>query len=113
MQTIEDDYIEELLMMNTHHYLMFFTNTGKVYRLKGYEIPEASRTARGTAIVNLLQLAPEEKITAMIPVKEYKQGKYLFMATRKGYCEKDTASGLCKRKKDRTCSHQVCVKMMN
>ena len=88
MQTIEDDYIEELLMMNTHHYLMFFTNTGKVYRLKGYEIPEASRTARGTAIVNLLQLAPEEKITAMIPVKEYKQGKYLFMATRKGNVKK-------------------------
>ena len=88
MQTIEDDYIEELLMMNTHHSLMFFTNTGKVYRLKGYEIPEASRTARGTAIVNLLQLAPEEKITAMIPVKEYKQGKYLFMATRKGIVKK-------------------------
>ena len=88
MQTIEDDYIEELLMMNTHHYLMFFTNTGKVYRLKGYETPEASRTARGTAIVNLLQLAPEEKITAMIPVKEYKQGKYLFMATRKGIVKK-------------------------
>ena len=88
MQTIEDDYIEELLMMNTHHYLMFFTNTGKVYRLKGYEIPEASRTARGTAIVNLLQLAPEEKITAMIPVKEYKQGKYLFMATSKGIVKK-------------------------
>ena len=88
MQTIEDDYIEELLMMNTHHYLMFFTNTGKVYRLKGYEIPEASRTARGTANVNLLQLAPEEKITAMIPVKEYKQGKYLFMATRKGIVKK-------------------------
>ena len=88
MQTIEDDYIEELLMMNTHYYLMFFTNTGKVYRLKGYEIPEASRTARGTAIVNLLQLAPEEKITAMIPVKEYKQGKYLFMATRKGIVKK-------------------------
>ena len=88
MQTIEDDYIEELLMMNTHHYLMFFTNTGKVYRLKGYEIPEASRTSRGTAIVNLLQLAPEEKITAMIPVKEYKQGKYLFMATRKGIVKK-------------------------
>ena len=88
MQTIEDDYIEELLMMNTHHYLMFFTNTGKVYRLKGYEIPEASRTARGPAIVNLLQLAPEEKITAMIPVKEYKQGKYLFMATRKGIVKK-------------------------
>ena len=88
MQTIEEDYIEDLLMTTNHHYLMFFTNTGKVYRLKGYEIPEASRTARGTAIVNLLQLAPEEKITAMIPVKEYKQGKYLFMATRKGIVKK-------------------------
>ena len=88
MQTIEDDYIEELLMMNTHHYLMFFTNTGKVYRLKGFEIPEASRTSRGTAIVNLLQLAQDEKITAMIPIKEYKQGRYLFMATRKGIVKK-------------------------
>ena len=68
MQTIEDDYIEELLMTTTHHYLMFFTNTGRVYRLKAYEIPEASRTARGTAIVNLLQLQPGEKITAVIPV---------------------------------------------
>ena len=88
MQTIEDDYIEELLMMNTHHYLMFITNTGKVYRLKGFEIPEASRTSRGTAIVNLLQLAQDEKITAMIPIKEYKQGRYLFMATRKGIFKK-------------------------
>lgn len=88
MQTLEDDYIEELLMTNTHHYLMFFTNTGRVYRLKAYEIPEASRTARGTAIVNLLQLAPEEKITAMIPIKEYKEGKYLFMATKKGIVKK-------------------------
>ena len=88
MQTIEDDYIEELLMMNTHHYLMFFTNTGQVYRLKGFEIPEASRTSRGTAIVNLLQLAQDEKITAMIPIKEYKQGRYLFMATRKGIVKK-------------------------
>ena len=88
MQTIEDDYIEELLMMNTHHYLMFFTNTGKVYRLKGFEIPEASRTSRGTDIVNLLQLAQDEKITAMIPIKEYKQGRYLFMATRKGIVKK-------------------------
>ena len=65
MQTIEDDYIEELLMTTTHHYLMFFTNTGRVYRLKVYEIPEAGRTARGTAIINLLQLAPGEKITAV------------------------------------------------
>ena len=71
MQTIEDDYIEELLMTTTHHYLMFFTNTGRVYRLKAYEIPEASRTARGTAIVNLLQLQPGEKITAVIPMRKY------------------------------------------
>lgn len=88
MQTVENDYIEELLMTNTHHYLMFFTNMGRVYRLKAYEIPEASRTARGTAIINLLQLAPEEKITAMIPIKEYKEGKYLFMATRTGLVKK-------------------------
>ena len=88
MQTIDDDYIEELMIVNTHHYLMFFTNTGKVYRLKGYEIPEASRTARGTAIVNLLQLNQDEKITAMIPIKEYKEGRYLFMATKKGIVKK-------------------------
>ncbi len=88
MQTLDDDYIEDLLMTNTHHYLMFFTNTGKVYRLKGYEIPESSRTARGTAIINLLQLAPEERITAMIPIKEYKEGRYLFMATRNGIVKK-------------------------
>ena len=74
MQTIEDDYIEELLMTTTHHYLMFFTNTGRVYRLKAYEIPEASRTARGTAIVNLLQLQPGEKITAVIPMRKYEKG---------------------------------------
>ena len=84
MQTIEDDYIEELLMTTTHHYLMFFTNTGRVYRLKAYEIPEASRTARGTAIVNLLQLQPGEKITAVIPMRKYEKGHYLFMATKKG-----------------------------
>ncbi len=88
MQTIDDDYIDELLMMNTHHYLMFFTNKGRVYRLKGYEIPEASRTARGTAIINLLQLSPEESITAMIAIKEYKEGQYLFMATKKGIVKK-------------------------
>ena len=88
MQTIEDDYIEELLMTTTHHYLMFFTSTGKVYRLKAYEIPEASRTARGTAIINLLQLQPGEKITAVIPIDKYKKGHYLFMATKKGLVKK-------------------------
>ena len=88
MQTIEDDYIEELLMTTTHHYLMFFTNTGKVYRLKAYEIPEASRTARGTAIENLIQLQPEEKITAVIPISKFEEGHYLFMATRKGVVKK-------------------------
>ena len=88
MQTIEDDYIEELLMTTTHHFLMFFTNMGKVYRLKAYEIPEAGRTARGTAIINLLQLQPGEKITAVIPINEYRKGEYLFMATKKGLVKK-------------------------
>ncbi|TGY95951.1 DNA gyrase subunit A [Petralouisia muris] len=88
METIEDDYIEELLMTTTHHYLMFFTNTGKVYRMKAYEIPEAGRTARGTAIINLLQLQPGEKITAVIPIREYKDDHYLFMATKNGIVKK-------------------------
>ncbi|WP_251207660.1 DNA gyrase subunit A [Acetatifactor aquisgranensis] len=88
MQTIEDDYIEDLLMTTTHHYLNFFTSLGRVYRLKAYEIPEAGRTARGTAIVNLLQLAPEEKITAMIPIEEYEGDKNLFMVTKKGIVKK-------------------------
>ena len=88
MQTLEEDYVEELFMTSSHHYIMFFTNKGRVYRLKAYEIPEASRTSRGTAIVNLLQLMPEEKITAMIPIKEYEEGQYLFMATRKGLVKK-------------------------
>nr|WP_300816439.1 DNA gyrase subunit A [uncultured Acetatifactor sp.] len=88
MQTIEDDYIEDLLMTTTHHYLNFFTSLGRVYRLKAYEIPEAGRTARGTAIVNLLQLAPEEKITAMIPIQEYDNEKNLFMVTKKGIVKK-------------------------
>lgn len=90
MDTIEDDYIAELLMTTTHHYLMFFTNTGKVYRLKAYEIPEASRTARGTAIINLLQLQPGEKITSVIPISSYKEGEYLFMATKNGIVKKTT-----------------------
>jgi DNA gyrase subunit A len=88
MATIEDDYIEDLLMTSTHNYLMFFTNLGRVYRLKAYEIPEAGRTARGTAIVNLLQLNPGEKISAMIPVKEFEDGKHLFMITKKGIAKK-------------------------
>lgn len=88
MATIHNDYMEELLMTTTHHYLMFFTNMGRVYRLKAYEIPEASRTARGTAIVNLLSLQAEEKITAVIPVNEFKAGEFLFMATRKGVVKK-------------------------
>ena len=88
MQTIEDDFIEDLLMTTTHHYLNFFTSLGRVYRLKAYEIPEAGRTARGTAIVNLLQMAPEEKITAMIPIKEYDDGMNLFMVTKKGIVKK-------------------------
>ncbi|MDO4337462.1 MAG: DNA gyrase subunit A [Eubacteriales bacterium] len=88
MQTIEDDYIEELMMTTTHHYVMFFTNTGRVYRLKAYEIPEASRTARGTAIINLLQLMPGERITAVIPISKFKPGQYLMMATKKGLVKK-------------------------
>jgi DNA gyrase subunit A len=88
MQTIEDDFIEDLLMTTTHHYLNFFTSLGRVYRLKAYEIPEAGRTARGTAVVNLLQLAPEEKITAMIPIQEYDKEKNLFMVTKRGIVKK-------------------------
>ncbi len=88
MQTIEDDFIEDLLMTTTHHYLNFFTSLGRVYRLKAYEIPEAGRTARGTAIVNLLQLVPGEKITAMIPIEDYVDGKNLFMVTKTGIVKK-------------------------
>jgi len=88
MQTIDEDFIEELLMTTTHHYIMFFTNKGRVYRLKAYEIPESGRTARGTAIINLLSLLPDERITAIIPLKDYTKGKYLFMATKKGIVKK-------------------------
>ena len=90
MQTLDDDYIEELMMTTTHHYVMFFTNTGRVYRLKAYEIPEAGRTARGTAIINLLQLMPGERITAVIPISKFEEGQYLMMATRKGLVKKTT-----------------------
>ena len=88
MQTFEDDFIADLLMTTTHHYVMFFTNYGRVYRLKAYEIPEAGRTARGTAIINLLQLSPGEKISAIIPVKDYEDNKNLFMVTRNGIVKK-------------------------
>ena len=88
METVIDDNIEDLLMTTSHHYLMFFTNTGRVYRLKTYEIPEAGRTARGTAIINLLQLQPGEKITALIPIREFTEGHFLFMATKKGIVKK-------------------------
>ena len=88
MQTIDDDYIEDLLMTTNHHYLMFFSNQGRVYRLKAYEIPESGRTTRGTAIVNLLQLNPGEKISAMIPIKDYEDEKNLFMVTKSGIVKK-------------------------
>ena len=88
MQTIQDDFIEDLFMTTNHHYLLFFTNTGRVYRMKAYEIPEASRTARGTAIVNLLQMTGGEKITAVIALKEFGDDRYLFMATKKGIVKK-------------------------
>ncbi|MBE5882240.1 MAG: DNA gyrase subunit A [Lachnospiraceae bacterium] len=90
MQTIEDDYIEDLLMMLTHYHIMFFTNMGRVYRLKAYEIPEAGRTARGTAIINLLQLNPGEKISAVIPIPDDHDlnEKNLFMVTKNGIVKK-------------------------
>ncbi|MFR7475890.1 DNA gyrase subunit A [Frisingicoccus sp.] len=88
MSTLDDDYIEDLLMTSTHHFIMFFTNKGKAYRIKAYQIPESSRVARGTAIVNILQLDPGEKITAMIPIRDFAQDVYLFMATRKGIVKK-------------------------
>ena len=99
MTTIEDDYIEELLMTTTHHYLMFFTNMGRVYRLKAYEIPEAGRTARGTAIINLLSLQSQEKITAVIPINDFKKGNFLFMATKKGIVKKTPIEDYCNVRK--------------
>ena len=92
MQTLDDDFIAELMMTTNHHYLMFFTNRGKVYRLKTYEIPESNRVSRGIAIVNLLQIAPGEKITAMIPIREFAEDKYLFMATKQGMVKKTPVS---------------------
>ena len=88
MQTIEEDNIEDLFMTDTHQFMLFFTNMGRVYRLKAYEIPEASRTARGTAIINILQLQPGEKVTACITLEDYADDQYLFMATKKGIVKK-------------------------
>ncbi len=88
MQTIEEDYIEDMFMTTTHHYIMFLTNKGRAYRIKAYEIPEASRTARGTAIINLLQLQPGEKVTAGIALKEFDEERYLFLATKSGIVKK-------------------------
>lgn len=88
MQIIDEDYIEELILTHNHNYIMFFTNKGRAYRLKAYAIPEGSRTARGTAIINLIQLQPDEKITAIIPVKKYDDAEFLFMATRNGMVKK-------------------------
>ena len=92
MQTIEEDFIEDLLMTTTHHYILFFTNKGRVYRLKAYQIPEASRTARGTAMVNLLQLQPEEQVTAVINIRKETTDGYLFMATKRGIVKKTALS---------------------
>ncbi len=88
MQTIDDDYIEDILMTTTHNIVLFFTNKGRVYKLKAYEIPEAGRTARGTAIVNLLTLQAGEKISAIVPVDGIKDNEYLFMATKQGIVKK-------------------------
>ncbi len=88
MQTLEDDYIERLFMTTSHNNLLFFTNKGRVYKLKAYEIPEASRTARGVAIVNLLQLMSDERITAVIPIDSFEDNQYLFMTTKKGIVKK-------------------------
>ena len=88
MQTLEEDYVEELFLTSSHHYILFFTNTGRVYRMKAYEIPEAGRTSRGTAIINLLQLMPGENITATIAIEKFEEGQYLFMATKKGLVKK-------------------------
>lgn len=88
MQKLDEDFIQELFVTFTHNYIMFFTNKGRVYRMKAYEVPEAGRNSRGTAIINLLQLMPDENITAMIPIKVYDDNQYLFMATEHGLVKK-------------------------
>jgi len=88
LSTREEDFVKNLFVTSTHHFIMFFTNKGRVYRLKAYEIPESGRQAKGTAIVNLLQLNGDEKVTTVIPIQEYKEGQYLIMATRNGVVKK-------------------------
>ena len=105
MQTIEDDFITDLLMTTTHRPIDFFTNKGRLYRLKVYQIPDASRTARGTAIVNLLQLQPDEKVTAMISYRKKSETKYLFMATKQGMVKKTELSAYMKCSKQRPCGN--------
>jgi len=86
--TKEEDFVEHLFSSTTHHHVLFFTSRGRVFVLKGYELPEASRTARGTAIINLLSLQPDEKVTTVIPVREFVEGSFLFMGTRNGIVKK-------------------------
>ena len=100
LTTREDDFVEHLFVATTHHQLMFFTNRGKVYRLKGYEIPEAGRTARGTAVVNLLPLSQGEFINTIIPVGDFSQDGYLFMATRQGVVKKTELSQFTTSRKE-------------
>ncbi len=88
LSTREEDFVKNLFVTSTHHFIMFFTNKGRVYRLKAYEIPESGRQAKGTAIVNLLQLDGDEKVTTVIPIQEYKEGLYLVMATKNGLVKK-------------------------
>jgi DNA gyrase subunit A len=88
MQTRDEDFVKDMFLSSTHDTILFFTNKGRVYRMKGYEIPEAGRTARGMAIVNLLEIAPGESITAVIPVKEFKEDEYLVMITKQGIIKK-------------------------
>lgn len=88
MQTKEEDFVSTMFVASTHDYVMFFTNRGRMFRIKAYRIPEAGRQAKGTAVVNLLELAPGESISAMIPIREYTEGKYLTMCTRNGIIKK-------------------------
>ncbi len=90
MKTRDDDFVKNIFITSTHHYILFFTNKGKVYKLKAYQVPDASRTARGTAIVNLLQLDPDEFISAVIPLKEFEEDTYLLMATKNGIIKKSS-----------------------
>ena len=115
MQTLEDDFIEDLFMTTSHHSLTFFTNQGRAYKLKAYEIPESGRTSRGTAIINLLQLQPEEQITAVIPVdtKHINDSDYMFMATKKGIVKKDPVKRVCQISGRQVFRQLICVMTMN